>query len=564
MTVSFSSLSVAGGRHVCALLAGILLLLCLGGPLSHAQPFAERPRITNVRPVVAKSMPRPEDICTLYPGPSHAHPPVFKARSTAGKAATATIEVDYIGFTPEARAAFQRAVDIWETHIQSNVTIKVDARFAVLDNDLSDGLTIGSARSNNYWFGTTDDGQESIYPDALIDALLGENAAEGDPDVPDDAPDLEAEFNSYEEIDWYFGEGTPGPRQTDFTTVVLHEIGHGLGFFGSLLIPRNSLQGTWFFGDFPAVYDRFAENEDGASLINTSLYPNPSPQLANVLTSGNVFFSGPETDVAAEIEPGPIPVELYAPDEFRIGSSYSHLDETTYSAFDPNALMTPRIGNEVIHQVGPIVCGMFSDMGWPLGPSCAAYFNVAVVGFESEDRGNRQYQISWAETRVADIDSYELALRYFDEPPIVQTIPSEGAQRYEVSLRDLVGGEVEVGNYAIALSYIRRDGERVVVGETEFTIPLRRSFELAEIYPNPFSNQANIKLTVREAQTFRVEVYNALGQQVAVLYDQQRPANDPRPITFDAAKLGTLPSGRYFFRVIGRSFEETRSAVFVR
>jgi hypothetical protein len=104
----------------------------------------------------------------------------------------------------------------------------------------------------------------------------------------------------------------------------------------------------------------------------------------------------------------------------------------------------------------------------------------------------------------------------------------------------------------------------VFVGETEFIIPLRQSFELAEIYPNPFSDQANIKLTVREAQTFRVEVYNALGQQVAVLYDQQRPANDPRPITFDAAKLGTLPSGRYFFRVIGRNFEETRSAVFVR
>lgn len=549
---------MAGGRHVGALLSGIFLLLCLGAPRSHAQPFAERPRITEVRPITAKAMPSPRDICTLYPGPSHARPPVLKSRPASSKATTATIEVDYTGFTPEAQAAFQRAVDIWETHIRSSVTIKVDAVFARLEAGV-----LGSAGPNRLWFGTTDDGEESIYPDALIDALLNENAAENDAGVPDDAPDIEAQFSS--EADWYFGEGTPGPGQTDFTTVVLHEIGHGLGFFGSMQVSDS--RGSWGFGTdpaVPAIYDRFAENDNSAELLNESLYPNPSPQLADVLTGGDVFFSGSETDVAATIEAGPVPPELYAPSEWNSGSSYSHVDEATYRSSDPNALMTPRVGNEVIHQVGPIVCGIFADMGWPLGPSCAAYFNVAVVGFESEDRGNRQYQISWAETRVANIDTYELALRYFDEPPIVQTIPSEGAQRYEVSLRDLLGSEVEVGNYTVSLSYVQPNGEQVFVGETEFIIPLRRSFELAEIYPNPFSQQANIKLTVREAQTFRVEVYNALGQQVAVLYDQQRPANDPRPITFDTAKLGTLPSGRYFFRVIGRNFEETRSAVFVR
>jgi hypothetical protein len=343
--------------------------------------------------------------------------------------------------------------------------------------------------------------------------------------------------------------------------VVLHEIGHGLGFFGSMQV--SGLQGSWGFGTsdpaVPAIYDRFAEDENGAALINTARFGNPSPVLANVLQSGDVFFSGPESDVAAAIEPGPIPVELYAPTDWNSGSSYSHVDEATYPSTDPNALMTPRVGNEVIHQVGPIVCGMFADMGWQLGPSCAAYFNVAVVGFEADQLDNRRYELSWAETRVADIDVYLLERQYFDEPPVVATIPSEGARRYTVSLSGL-----DVGEYDFRLSYVRPDGEQVFVGETEVTIPLRRPFELAEIYPNPFSEQANIKLTVRQAQNFRVEVYNALGQQVAVLYDRQRPANDPRPITFDASQLGTLPSGRYFFRVIGDDFEETRSAVFVR
>ena len=60
-----------------------------------------------------------------------------------------------------------------------------------------------------------------------------------------------------------------------------------------------------------------------------------------------------------------------------------------------------------------------------------------------EELGNRQFQLAWAETRVADVDRYELELQYFDEPPIVQTILSEGVQRYEVSLRDILGGDVE-------------------------------------------------------------------------------------------------------------------------
>jgi len=531
----------------------VLLLAGLSGTTIRAQQAPDRPRITNVRPVAAKSMPRPGDICTLHPGPSHQQPPVFKSQSITGKASTATMEVDYTGFTPEARNAFQRAVNIWESHIHSDVTIRIDAQFSPLGANV-----LGSAGPNRLWFGTPEGGEESLYPDALIDALLGRNAAADDSGVPDDAPDIVAQFSS--EADWYYGEGTPGRGQTDFTTVVLHEIGHGLGFFGSMRV--SNLQGSWGFGTdpaVPAIYDRFAEDERAVGLINEAQFGNPSPVLADVLQSGDVFFSGPETDVSAAIEPGPVPPELYAPSEWNDGSSFSHVDEATYSAFGANALMTPRVGNEVVHQPGPLVCGMFADMGWELGPGCAAYFNVAVVGFDAEELGNRQFQLAWAETRAANIDVYELERQYFDEPPITQTIASEGTQRYTVSLDDL-----EVGEYAFRLSYVRPDGERVFVGETEVTIPLRRSFELAEIYPNPFSQQANIKLTVREAQNFRVEVYNALGQQVAVLYDQRRPANDPRPITFDAAKLGTLPSGRYFFRVIGRSFEETRSAVFVR
>ena len=45
---------------------------------------------------------------------------------------TATFDVAYDGFSPEARAAFQRAVDIWATQLTSPVTIQVRATWKLL------------------------------------------------------------------------------------------------------------------------------------------------------------------------------------------------------------------------------------------------------------------------------------------------------------------------------------------------------------------------------------------------------------------------------------------------
>lgn len=548
----------------------LVALVVPRAPALWAQALPDRPQIVAYRPVVAKALPRPDEICTLHPGPPNAKTRVLPAVSSRGKAAkTANIVVEYNGFSAPAREAFQRAVDIWETHIQSDVTIKVAAQFANLGENVLGGA--GPPQRGGYWFGTREDGVTSIYPSALFDALIGENAVENDDDPSnDDAPDIIAVFSS--DANWYFDEAPPqgpGPtaNQVDFTSVVLHEIGHGLGFFGTLQVDEATGLGEWRFGETPVIYDRFTETGNGASLVNTNRFPNPSETLADVLTSGNVFFSGLEADVGAAAEPGPVPPKLYAPSRWDPGSSYSHVDEITYLAGDPNSLMTPRIGgNEIIHQPGSITCGMFADMGWQLGPDCAALFDVEVVGFVAEDTGNRTIEISWTETRVADVAQYEVQSSYFGSAFSADTVfSSEGAQQYTLSLRDLtVGKQYEVGEYAFRLVFIRPNGDRVPVGESEITVRLRQPFELAEIYPNPFSAQANIKLAVRRAQTFRVEVYDALGRRVAVLYDRRRQANDPRPITFDAARLEALPSGRYFFRVIGEEFEQTRSAVFVR
>ena len=59
---------------------------------------------------------------------------------------SATFEVTYTGFTPQARAAFDFALNIWASLLSSPVPIKVTANFQVLS-----GNTLAQAGAANAW-----------------------------------------------------------------------------------------------------------------------------------------------------------------------------------------------------------------------------------------------------------------------------------------------------------------------------------------------------------------------------------------------------------------------------
>ena len=114
---------------------------------------------------------------------------------------------------------------------------------------------------------------------------------------------------------------------------------------------------------FPTLYDWFAANGAPHYLMDTSLFPNPSAALAAELQSGNVWWYGLQAYGANGAPP-----KLYAPAVWRQGSSYSHLDKSSYPAGSPNSLMTYALGYaESIHNPGPIAIGILHDIGWNTG-----------------------------------------------------------------------------------------------------------------------------------------------------------------------------------------------------
>lgn len=299
-------------------------------------------------PVAIES--RPGALITLRAGSANAFTRISRRQPAEGVTTqSATIIVTYNGFSAEAQAAFQYAVDIWETQISSPVPIRVNATWT----NLGPGV-LGSAGAADFYRDFPGAPQAGTwYPAALADALSGT-------DLNAIRADITANFSSAFS-NWYFGiDGNTPANYYDFVTVVLHELGHGLGFAGSMTV--SSGQGRWGGGTpYPIIYDRFTENGAGTSLLATDNFPNPSSALAEQLQSNNIFFDGANATAAN----GGNRPQLYAPSAWSQGSSYSHLDESAFVAGNSNSLMTPVLtAAESIHDPGTITRGMFRDIGW--------------------------------------------------------------------------------------------------------------------------------------------------------------------------------------------------------
>ncbi len=277
-------------------------------------------------------------------------PPASYGRlNKQAKTNSSSFVVDYVNFPTEAEEAFQMAVDIWASILESPVTIRIKAFWEPLGTGVLGAASPGGyvrnfegAQKRNLW-----------YPVALGEKMAGHdlnNATNAD---------IEATFNS-NYSSWYFGtDGVPPAGKFDFLTIVLHEIGHGLGITHAYTVVGSNGTISNFFNNNPVVFESFVENGEASRLATN--FASPSPELKEQLIGSNLFFNGP--NVLAQNANNK--AKIYAPANYSSGSSIAHVDELTYPAGDPNSLMTPQIGfAESIHNPGPIVIGILKDIGW--------------------------------------------------------------------------------------------------------------------------------------------------------------------------------------------------------
>ncbi len=261
----------------------------------------------------------------------------------------ASFEVDFgPGFTDPAKEAFAAAVQVWSVSVASPVKIRIKASWEPLGAGV-----LGSAGPADFARDFQNAPQaQTWYPSALAAKLQGQ-ASEAEVHI-------EASFNSTFS-NWYFGlDGDTPIDKYDLMSVILHEIGHGLGFVGSMRVQGG--KGRWGANTpFPFIWDRFVKNSLGQSLLDQQQFPQDSSILGGELQSNQLFFTGTN----AAIQNGGTHVRLFAPMIWQQGSSYSHLDEVTFPSGNTNALMTPQIGlGESVHDPGELGLAILNDIGW--------------------------------------------------------------------------------------------------------------------------------------------------------------------------------------------------------
>ena len=281
-------------------------------------------------------------------------PPADFLLKSAG-ATKADIIVDYKGFTAEAKEAFAYAVGIWETVIESDIPIRMEANWR---SDLGANV-LGSCGPETYYKNFEDAPfKDRYYPVAIAEKIAGRelNGAS--------RYDMVANFSS--KNDWYFGTDMNCPDTLyDFVSVVLHEIGHGLGFTGFFFIDAQESVGSYGYYEFgdASSFDLLVEQglTNSKQLVNTSFFDNASVELLSALQSQSLYANSP---IAIERNKGSKP-KLYAPEFFDDGSSVYHLNDASYPNGNENSLMTHAVGlAESIHDPGPITRGIMDDIGW--------------------------------------------------------------------------------------------------------------------------------------------------------------------------------------------------------
>jgi hypothetical protein len=244
----------------------------------------------------------------------------------------------------EARLkVLEEAGRVWGSLLNSSVPIVVDARVDPLTCG-SGGITLATAGPATAYRNPSGPQPDVFFPSALADSLAGTDiaATSGTADIRVTINlSLHNNLNCANGARFYYGFDHNHGAMPDLLEVLLHELGHGLGFssFVDLTTGNGIIQsGVERFGSYDQYIFDEAANQSWTSMT-------AQQRLQAAARSGFLGWTGTNANnsrlrYTSGVTAGGR-LMLYAPTTISTGSSVSHWDIT----LTPSALMEPFIIN---------------------------------------------------------------------------------------------------------------------------------------------------------------------------------------------------------------------------
>jgi hypothetical protein len=256
----------------------------------------------------------------------------------------------------QRRLVFEHALNLWATTLSSNVPIAVDVTFQALACS-NTGAVLAATSANSLHFNFLNRPiANTAYVQAQANSLAGRDLNTSD-------ADLEILFNSalngssscLSGKTWYYGlDGQPPSNKIDLLAVILHEIGHGLGFATFVDLATGE--------KFSGLDDAFMHQLEDHSLNKTWSQLSDAQRVASAVSASGLHWKGAQVNTTANLTAGVNQghVMMYAPADLNLGSSVVHFS----NALAPDELMEPfYTGAKYTLGLAPAA---MKDLGWNL------------------------------------------------------------------------------------------------------------------------------------------------------------------------------------------------------
>lgn len=183
---------------------------------------------------------------------------------------------------------------------------------------------------------------------------------------------------------------------------------------------------------------------------------------------------------------------------------------------------------------------------------------VELLSFTAEAKNN-SVVLNWSTATEQNNYGFEVQKLLNDQWDKIGFVPGAGTTT-EPKNYSFMDNNLNAGKYIYRLRQIDFDGTVSYSNQTEAEIDASPDYSLEQNYPNPFNPATVIEFSLKEKAMVRLSVYNSLGEEVALLINEERESGFHK-INFNASKLN---SGIYYYEIKAGSWSSVRKMLLLK